>query len=233
MNTQQEIKNILDFLNELSKNNHREWFHKNKERYREVQDQFNKLTMKLIEGIAAFDEDIKKITVADSTYRIYRDIRFSPNKLPYKTHIGAYMCRGGKKSGFAGYYFHLEATEQDFLGNNLLAVGLYCPENNVLRSVREDIEFNGDAYRKALAAAPEWSMDGNIRLKKIPKGFDKDSPYEDLLRLKEFSPIRMLTNEEVFSDELYNIVIEQFKKIKPINDLLNRSVEYAYEMLNE
>ena len=100
------MKDMIEFLRELKMNNNREWFCKNKHRYQEVQGRFNEFTERLIHGIASFDPTIANLGVKDCTYRIYRDVRFSEDKSPYKTHLGAVICRGGKKSGFAGYYFH-------------------------------------------------------------------------------------------------------------------------------
>ncbi|MDD2611849.1 MAG: DUF2461 domain-containing protein, partial [Bacteroidales bacterium] len=102
------MKTILSFLNQISDNNNKSWFDAHKSEYVAANETFNSFIEKLIVGIASFDPSIKGITVKDCTYRFYRDIRFSTNKMPYKTHFGAYICPYGKKSGYAGYYFHIE-----------------------------------------------------------------------------------------------------------------------------
>ena len=98
------MKEIIDFLARLEKNNNREWFQAHKSEYLSVQEEFNIFTEKLIAGIAEFDNTINGLTAKDCTYRIYRDTRFSPDKRPYKCHLGAFVCPQGKKSGFSGYY---------------------------------------------------------------------------------------------------------------------------------
>ena len=104
------MEQIYDFLKQLAANNNREWFNANKAHYLEVQAKFNKFAEELIEAISQWDEDIaaSNLTVKDCTYRIYRDTRFSKNKAPYKTHMGVFICKGGKKAPYAGYYFHIE-----------------------------------------------------------------------------------------------------------------------------
>lgn len=104
------MKEILDFLAELSQNNNREWFNANKEKYLQVREKFEAFAQQLIEKISSWDEDVaaSQLQVKDCTYRIYRDTRFSKDKVPYKTHMGIFICKGGKKSPNAGYYLHLE-----------------------------------------------------------------------------------------------------------------------------
>ena len=98
------MRRVYDFLSVLEKNNNREWFNAHKEEYLEVQKIFNDFTLQLIEAVGSWDEDVfnSALQLKDCTYRIYRDTRFSKNKAPYKTHMGAYICRGGKKSPYAG-----------------------------------------------------------------------------------------------------------------------------------
>ena len=102
------MKIVLDFINQLSLNNNKEWFDKNKSFYQEAKHCFETFTQQLIANIETFDPTIRGLQVKDCTYRIYRDLRFSKDKTPYKTHFGAYICPNGKKSGLGGYYFHLE-----------------------------------------------------------------------------------------------------------------------------
>lgn len=105
------MKQVIEFLTDLSLNNNKEWFQAHKAEYQHAQNTFNQFTLKLIDAISAFDEDVAQshLGLKDCTYRIYKDMRFSKEKVPYKTHFGAYINRGGKKSPYAGYYFHLEA----------------------------------------------------------------------------------------------------------------------------
>lgn len=122
------MKQVIEFLTDLSLNNNKEWFQAHKGEYQQAQSTFNQFTLKLIDAISAFDEQVaeSRLTLKDCTYRIYKDMRFSKEKVPYKTHFGAYINRGGKKSPYAGYYFHLEAPvlSQNVLGVNPMAEGI-------------------------------------------------------------------------------------------------------------
>lgn len=213
------MKNILEFLGELKENNNREWFEANRERYKIVAEEFNLFTEKLIEGISVFDSSIEGLTVKDCTYRIYRDVRFSPNKEPYKTHMGAYICAGGKKSGMAGYYFHLEGN------SSLLVCGLHCPEPKVIKSVRDEIFDNGDEFVTAIAAAKGFVIDSSSKLQRVPKGFPTESEYAEYLKLKEFDIVKSI----IVDDNILEKTLKEFRTTKKFKDILNKAVQYAKE----
>lgn len=213
------MKEIIDFLAELSRNNNRDWFEANRDRYKQVLEQFNAIVQQLMDEAVRFDPLLSGLTLRDTTYRIYRDVRFSPNKEPYKTHMGAYLCPHGKNSGYAGYYFHLEPEA------SLLATGLHCPEPKVLHSVRDEIFANGDAIEKAMssAVARGFGLDMSTSLKRLPKGFPADSPRAEWLKLKDFTLLKMI-------DPVQGVVeasLEDFAAAQPLNAILNRAVEYA------
>ena len=149
------MKEVIAFLSQLQQNNNREWFNEHKNEFLQVQARFNDFIEKLIKGIAGFDENISGLTVKDCTYRIYRDTRFSSDKTPYKCHMGAFINPGGKKSGYAGYYFQVGATDEGFPNGNMLASGDYCFEPAVMKILREDIcNGEGDFDRIVKQAKP-------------------------------------------------------------------------------
>ncbi|MEG1649380.1 MAG: DUF2461 domain-containing protein [Rikenellaceae bacterium] len=211
------MENIISFLRELKENNNREWFEQNKPRYKELQEQYNQFVQKLIDGIMLFDKSIQNITVKDCTYRIYRDVRFSHNKEPYKTHIGAYISPYGKKSGYAGYYFHLEPD------NSILAVGLYMPEPKVLASVRDEIMDSGDQILKSIEMTTGFTLDQTNKLQRAPKGYPQDSKYIEYLKLKDFTLCKSITSY----DNLLENVLADFKSAYAFNAILNKAVRYA------
>lgn len=223
------MREILDFLSDLNKNNNREWFTANKSRYTEIQKSVNDLTERLIAGISSFDPSVAGNTAKSSTFRIYRDIRFSPDKSPYKTHVGIYIVKGGKKSGYAGYYTHIEPGESDFLPHSLLSSGLYMPEPKVLKSVREDLMLEGDKYLEAVSQAKDFSLMRDGALKRVPTGFPADSPYSEYLKLKDFVLARPIEEELLNSPDPVPAITEYFKQTHKVITLLNRSVDYAYE----
>lgn len=224
------MKDVCQFLQLLAQNNNKPWFEANKQLYLDAYEHFNNFAQKLILGVMKFDNSIENINLKDCTYRIYRDARFSNNKDPYKTHIGAYICREGKKSGYAGYYFHLEAPNSGYYIGNLLACGLHCPESKVLSSVRQEIFDNPKLFVDNIQQAKGFSLDGNEKLKKMPRGFSEDFEYADLLKYKEYTlynnfDLGLLEDEE----KLLKYTLEHFKKCKPFIDQINRAVEYAKE----
>ena len=115
-----DIPGILDFLKVLAANNNREWFQEHKAEYLSVQADFEELLAGVIARLSPWDESVAHVLPRDCTYRIYRDVRFSSDKSPYKTHIGGYINARGKKSNHCGYYLHLEP------GNCMLAGGSWC-----------------------------------------------------------------------------------------------------------
>ena len=147
------MKEITQFLDRLVVNNNRPWFNEHKEEYLYVQDKFNRFAKELMARVADFDPTTAGLELKDCTYRSYRDQCFSIDKSPYKTHFGVYVCPGGKKSGNAGYYFHVEAKEAEYIGRNILACGIYNPTPELVKMIREEIYVNGAAFDAALKEA--------------------------------------------------------------------------------
>ena len=175
------MKEVIDFFRRLHDDNTREWFDAHRAEWTRVKGRFADFTGQLIGGIASFDPEVRGLRPQDCTYRIARDTRFSPDKSPYKTYIGAYIAPKGKKSGFAGYYFHIEPCADSLVWCNMLSAGLYCPEPTVLRSVREEILDNGAAIAAAIGRARGFRLCRANSLKRVPTGFPADSKWSDML----------------------------------------------------
>ena len=216
----------MTFLNGILKNNNRPWFQEHKDLYLKAQNYINEMTIELIEGISKFDSSIKNLSVKDCTYRIYRDIRFSPDKRPYKTHMGIYVCPQGKKSGLAGYYLHFEAEGSEYLGLNGLYTGMYNPEKSVLANIREDISYDGAAFEEAIMKAKNFTLDTSCSLSKNPKGFPNKTPYDYLLRLKQFNLIQPLPVDMLYSKHLIEWALDEFRSSLDFNNLLNRAATF-------
>lgn len=217
------IQKILDFLKALAENNNREWFAAHRNDYLEAKDTFEHLVEKLIPIVLEIDPAVGHLEIKDCTYRIYRDIRFSPDKRPYKTHMGAYINRRGKKSPYAGYYIHLEPTHGSLWGG-----GLYCPDADTLRAVRMDIYDNIDEFL-VLNNSLEKSgfvLSREDSLKKIPAGFPRDFPHGEFLKMKHYDMYRPIT-DDVLCDE--NRLIEEtrraFAAMMPMNRFLNYTID--------
>lgn len=223
------MEDVITFLNKILVNNNRPWFQENKNLYLKAQDQINKIAVELINGISKFDSSINNLTISDCTYRIYRDIRFSPDKRPYKTHMGIYVCPQGKKSGLAGYYLHFEAEGSEYLGLNGLYTGMYNPDKESLKSIREDICYDGASFEDAIKKAKNFTLDTSCSLSKTPKDFPKNTPYDYLLRLKQYNLIQAMPKEMLFSRHMIEWVLEEFKTSLDFNTLLNKAALFAKE----
>ncbi|MBP5663570.1 MAG: DUF2461 domain-containing protein [Bacteroidales bacterium] len=219
------MKETMSFLDQLMRNNNREWFNAHKAEYKHIQEKFNAFSLKLMEAVAAFDPDVYGLELKDCTYRIYRDIRFSSDKRPYKNHLGCFICKGGKKSGNGGYYFHIEPAEADYIGGNLLAAGMYAPTKELLEHIRHEIIYDGEKLDKAVKKAKNWSFSEYSFLKRVPNGLPKDSEYSDYLRLKDYTLMQGLPDNILFGDEdkLLAYVVKQFKLVKDYNHWLNEA----------
>src|SRR6218665_718121 len=161
----------ISFLKALKNNNSKEWFDANKDKYLAAKEEFEGLVDQLIKGIHKFDKQLPAdMKGKDCTFRIYKDVRFSKDKTPYKTNMGASINPGGKKSLVAGYYFHLEPG-----GNSFLAGGVYMPEPPVLNVVRQEIDYNPEPLLKVLKSAAFKKyfkgLDEEGQLKTAPKSF--------------------------------------------------------------
>jgi uncharacterized protein (TIGR02453 family) len=225
------MQQVVDFLKELKLNNNRIWFEAHKAEYKAVQTIINQFAEQLALRIEAFDPSVKGLQVKDMTYRIYRDIRFSKDKTPYKTHIGIYIAPCGKCAGFSGYYFHIEPFDDNLKANHLVSSGLYMPPPEILKSIREDIVFNGQEFVDTLQQTTGFFLETENSLKKLPKGFSPDSPYTEYLKLKNFILTQQISETTILSKNLLETTVAEFKKTLIFNNYLNRAIRYAIEGL--
>ena len=222
------MKEIISYLRDLSQNNNREWFMANKARYKAVAERFNAIVDELIREIARYDTSVTGLTAKDCTYRIYRDVRFSADKSPYKTHMGAFICRGGKKSGYSGYYFHIGTGGEGYPAAHMLAAGDYCCDPKVLQVLREDIVRGGGDFDAIVQdARPTFDLDREGALKRNPKGFEQETQYTEYLRLKAFCLVHTPSNDFMYADGLAQRTAALFESSKPFLDYINRAIEYV------
>lgn len=223
------MKQVLRYLHSLSLHNDRTWFEAHKADYLKAKGTVAALAERLIAGIRSFDDSIGPLSVSDCTYRIYRDVRFSKDKSPYKTHMGIFVNRGGKKSGYSGYYFHIDGG-----GNHLLAVGNYFTEPRVLKVLREDIELGGGDFRRILEGlAPGLALETESALKKVPRGFPVDSPDAEFFKLRNFCLVENLDDSFILSQDLADRLLAIFQTAKPFLDYVNRAIDYCREERKE
>jgi uncharacterized protein (TIGR02453 family) len=218
----EQIKqSTLDFLSELKIHNEREWFIKNRKRYDDAKSNFESIVQAVINRMSEYDPILRGLEAKNCTYRINRDIRFSNDKTIYKTHLGAFIVKGGKKNGdrFAGYYFHVEPG-----GNSMIAGGAYMPPMPWLTAIREKIDEQGNNFLKIIKNKEFIECFGKLEgeaLKSAPKGYSRDHPYIELLKLKSYLVTKMISDKEIVSKECFDLVIRASRVMQPLNDFLN------------
>lgn len=224
------MKEIITFLQELQQNNNREWFVANKPRYTALQTRFNAFVDELISEISRFDDSITGLTAKDCTYRIYRDVRFSADKSPYKTHMGAFICPGGKKSGYSGYYFHIATGGEGYPYGHMLATGDYCCDARALQIIREDIVGGeGDFDAIVRSVAPTFTLDYEGALKRNPRGFEHETLYTEYLRLKAYCLLHTPSTDFMCAPDLARRAAELYRQTQPFLYYINRAIQYAKE----
>jgi uncharacterized protein (TIGR02453 family) len=216
------MKEILLFLQELANHNNKEWMDANRDPYQRARNDFQTLVEELLHDMVELEPGMAILKPKDCIFRQNRDIRFSTNKDPYKTHMAAYFAVGGKKSDGPGYYLHIQ-PEGSFIGG-----GIYWPASEVLKKIRQEIDYSGHELA-AIVDAPVFKkrfgeLEGE-KLKTSPKDYPQNHPYIHFLRMKSFIAGHPLTDNEVTSSNLATKVIDSFRLIKPLNEFLSRAVE--------
>jgi len=212
---------IYDFLKRLVVNNNKEWFHANKPMYQKAKSAFEDFVQYLLIELSSFDDSMKNLYAKDCIFRIFRDLRFSNDKTPYKNNFGAYMTPGGRKSIYAGYYFHVE-PDNSFVGG-----GIYCPQSEQLLAVRNEIYNDPDGFKKIInnkkfkEIFPEIS--GKM-LKSVPRGFDRSFSDVDLLKYKSYTFVTPVSDKMLQDKNLSDYIMNAFTKLKTVNDFINRAI---------
>jgi len=205
-------KTTLDFLQELKKNNNRDWFNEHKKEFVLEQNKIKEFYAELREGLNTHDE-IEKLKV----FRIYRDVRFSKDKTPYKTHFGGHFVRATKRLR-GGYYLQISPEE------TFLAGGFWAPNKEDLFRIRKEFEMDTSEIRSILSDKKFIKYFGALKgdsLKTAPRGFNKEHPDIDLIRMKQFIVVRNFSTEEVLSSNFINEVNTTFKAMRPYLDYMS------------
>ena len=216
----------VSFLKELKKNNNKPWFDSHKAKYLSAKTDFENFVEQTITAIAAFDDDIKELQPKNCTFRINRDIRFSKDKTPYKTNMGASFNRGGKKSIFAGYYFHLEPGGKSFVGG-----GLWMPEAVALKKLRQEIDYCFPEFKKIISNPSfkkqydDLEMSEGQMLVNVPKGYDKENPAASFLKMKSFVATKAIPDSLLTTPGLAKEIQQAFRALMPLVKFMNRSME--------
>jgi uncharacterized protein (TIGR02453 family) len=215
----QNLAVALKFLRGIKNHNDKEWFESHRDEYETSKAAFEVLIAEVIGGIGAFF-DVGGVTPAECIFRIYRDVRFSANKLPYKSHLGAVVGPNGKSSVGFGYYVHLQPG-----GESIIAGGMHMPSSQQLAKFRGAISRDAAPFKRIIARREFVSCYGEIvgeKLKTAPQGFSKDHPQIELLRLKEVLAIHGWTDAEVLGKSFAADIVEAARVMKPFLDYLRK-----------
>lgn len=210
---------VFKFLNEIKVNNDRTWFSAHKEQYEESLSIMVKFAESLLTEMNKHDQ-IETPSGKRSLFRIYRDVRFSKNKLPYKTSwSGSFKRASNLLRG--GYYYHIEP------GNTFLVGGFFGPNSNDLKHIRKQIEQDDDQLRSVLDSNDTKAYFGNLlgeQVKTAPKGFAKDHRAIDLLRFKQFMLKHPFTDKEALSENFHISLSQGFQRLRPFLDVMTETL---------
>ena len=216
----------LKFLKDLKKNNTREWFEKNRSRYEAAKEDMASMINAVIAQFGKKDKEIASLTAKECVYRINRDVRFSKNKAPYKNNMAASLIRGGKKSIFAGYYIHIQPGGESFVGG-----GRYMVEPDQLKKIRQEIDYNWDEFKKIIrnkkfiACYGDLEKGDGMSLSREPKGYEKDNPAIEYIKLKSWVAITALTDADLTGKYLVKKITAALETLQPLIVFLNRGLE--------
>lgn len=217
-----QTQRIIHFLKQLSENNNKDWMHANKADYQQARADFIEIVGYLIGQIQQFDSTLLEIEPKDCIFRINRDIRFSNDKSPYKTNMGASIAFGGKKSRNAGYYLHMEPN-----GKTMIAGGTYLPAARELQMIRQEIDYNGKELHAIIADREFTGFFGDLqgdRVKTAPKGYSKEHPDIHLLQLKSFIVTHYFSDEEVLKESFFEEIVKGCEYMEPLISYLNQAI---------
>lgn len=213
---------IFDFLNELKLNNNREWFAENKKWYEASKKEVENFVSQMIVDISAIDPSVNTPVMKDCVFRIFRDVRFGADKSPYKTNFGAFIARGGRKTAFPGYYFHFEP------GESMLAAGVYQPQPDTLKMLRNEVYYHSDALKEILQKSSfkkHFSQLGDFdKMKKAPKDYPADFPDIELLKYRSYIVSKQIPDKLIVSGNYPQLAIELVKELQPFMAFLNRAL---------
>lgn len=214
----------IKFLKDLKKNNNKPWFDAHRKDYENAKTNFAAFIQSVIDKHGKKDNTINHLKAKDCMFRINRDVRFSKDKSPYKTNMGAYINRGGKKSLFGGYYFHCEPG-QSFVGG-----GLWMPMPPELSKVRQEIDYNFAEFKKIVSSKKfksvynDVSREAEYILTRIPKGYEADNPAAEYLKLKSVVAMTPVSDKDLTSSQLEKKVLQAFETLQPLLNFLNNSI---------
>lgn len=221
----------MPFLKELMVNNNRDWFQENKKRWDAIRAQFLEYTQICIDEMSKLDPSVSSATANHCLYRIYRDVRFSNDKRPYKSHISFFIPTGGvKRTGVPGYYVQFAPEEEDgcFMGG-----GIFMPEAPALNAIRQEIFYNPEEFLSIIndKEYKRWFPGGfwdPMPLKSAPKGYDKNWEHIKLLNHRNYCCMHEMSEEICTSKDLLDYTLDCFRAAVELNKFIQKAM---YELI--
>jgi len=217
-------KDTFQFLEDLKANNNRDWFLAHKKQYDAFKKDYHQFIAAFLEVMKPQDASLELLEIKNCTFRINRDIRFSKDKSPYKTHLGVWMNTNPGNGNGPGYYIHIEK------GGSFIAGGLYAPEPSDLKKIRKEIAFfyedleeivSDENFKKHFTGLDRTESNS---LKKAPKDFERDHPAIEFLKLKSFTVSKKIADSELFDSDFVKKSAEKLLLLKPLIEFLNRGL---------
>lgn len=213
----------LKFLKALEKNNSKEWFDQNRKAYEQAKSNYLDFVGKVLGRMKKIDISLADLEPKQCVFRINRDVRFSKNKAPYKTNMGASFSKGGKKVQCAGYYFHLEP------GASFIGGGFWMPMAPELNKIRQEIDYNFEEFNTIINKKKFKTIFGSLseseKLTRPPKGYEAENPAIELLKLKSFIVMSEVKDADLTGKDLTNKVVDHFQTMMPLVDFLNKAID--------
>ena len=218
------MKKIFSFMKEFQQYHHKHWFSQHKKEWKDVRLEFDMCMVNWTKKVSLFDLDIRHAnSLGNKVYKIFRinrDIRFSKDKTPYKRNISGTIAIDSMSNGYPGYYISIEPGNKSFVGG-----GIYLPNSEALKRIRTKIDQSPETLRKIINKKSFRKMfidgiDTDLIVATTPRGYHKDNPGIDLLRLKSFTAGRVFSDAEVLSEDFNKEVMKTLKSLYPLNEFL-------------
>lgn len=214
-------RTTLEFLKQLKKNNNKEWFDAHRAQYAEAKENVESLAASVIEGLAKRNPALKNLRPKDCLFRINRDVRFSKDKSPYKTNFGMSFSEGGKKSGKAGYYLHIEP------GKSFIAGGCWKPAPDMLKRIRQEIDYQAEEFLKIVKNKSFVQHYGSLSeedmLSRPPQGYSESNPMIPFIKLKSFVATTSIGDTEFMESRSVDFLEKKMNVLEGLIGFLNRA----------
>lgn len=213
----------LDFLAQLDKNNNKVWFDEHRKNYEAAKQDFELFIQEVLVSNTKIIPELEGRKAKETIFRIFKDVRFSKDKIPYKNNFGAGFGKGDKKMNVAGFYVHLQPGNHSFIGG-----GIWMPDAPLIKAIRQEIDYNFDEFSSIVHKPSFKKMYGDLdqsqKLKKVPKDYAEDNPAIEYLKLKSFTVGTPVSDKDMIGKGSISLIADAVKEMKPLIDFLNRAI---------